>query len=232
MKEKIYLIPGLMTDERLWIRLKPYLENEYELIHLAIPSSENFDEIIEILDKQIPDEKINLLGFSLGGYIASYFSAKKKHKMNRLFLVASTPSSTNIEDETKRRKKLEIMKKNPFEPLGYEKAKSLLEEKNQNDEELIKIIENMYLDLGLDTFITQMNSTFNRIDLLEDLENLNIPINFFVSKDDRLLNKESLNRLINQKSGFSVIVREGTSHNIPLEEPEHLSKLIKNWMNF
>lgn len=232
MKEKIYLIPGLMTDERLWSRLKPYLENEYELIHLPIPNSENFDEIIEILDKQISDEKINLLGFSLGGYIASYFSAKKKHKMNRLFLVASTPSSTNIEDETKRRKKLEIMKKNPFEPLGYEKAKSLLEEKNQNDEELIKIIENMYLDLGLDTFITQMNSTFNRIDLLEDLENLNIPINFFVSKDDRLLNKESLNRLINQKSGFSVIVREGTSHNIPLEEPEYLSKLIKNWMNF
>ena len=53
MKEKIYLIPGLMTDIRLWSRLIPYLQKEYELVHIPIPHSEDFDEIIDILKKGI-----------------------------------------------------------------------------------------------------------------------------------------------------------------------------------
>jgi len=43
MKEKIYFIPGLMTDIRLWSRLIPYLENDYEIVHIPIPHSEDFD---------------------------------------------------------------------------------------------------------------------------------------------------------------------------------------------
>ena len=63
MKEKIYLIPGLMCDERLWERLTPYLEDYYELVHLEIPLTSDFDEIIEILDKEFKEDKINLFGF-------------------------------------------------------------------------------------------------------------------------------------------------------------------------
>ena len=48
MKEKIYLIPGLMTDSRLWSRIIPLLENEYELVHVAIPHTDDFDESIDI----------------------------------------------------------------------------------------------------------------------------------------------------------------------------------------
>ena len=56
-KEKIYLIPGLMTDERLWSRLKPFLENEYELIHVSIPHTQDFDEIIDILFNLFEEER-------------------------------------------------------------------------------------------------------------------------------------------------------------------------------
>lgn len=67
MKEKIYFIPGLMTNERLWIRVLPKIESDFEIIHLNIPRSTNFDEINKILFENIKDEKVNLLGFSLGG---------------------------------------------------------------------------------------------------------------------------------------------------------------------
>ena len=62
-KEKIYLIPGLMTDERLWSRIKPFLQNEYELVHVPIPHTEDFDEIIDILFNLFKEERVNLLGF-------------------------------------------------------------------------------------------------------------------------------------------------------------------------
>jgi len=48
-KEKIYFIPGLMTDSRLWKRVIPLLEDDFEIIHICIPKLKDFDEIIKII---------------------------------------------------------------------------------------------------------------------------------------------------------------------------------------
>ena len=228
MKEKIYLIPGLMTDNRLWSRIIPLLENDYELVHTSIPHSEDFDEIIDILFNEFKEEKVNILGFSLGGYLASYFAITYPNRVNRLFTVAATPGNSTEAEIERRKEKFVAIEKEGFVGLSYEKAKSLLE--NQNDEELIKIIQDMFMDLGKESFISQLTSTFYRKDLFEDLINLSIPIWFFYSKNDRLLNQEAIKKLLLDNHNMNIISREGTSHNIPLEVPELLSNEIKKWM--
>lgn len=228
MKEKIYMIPGLMTDERLWSRIKPLLEEKYEIVHTPIPHSEDFDEIIDILFEQFKEEKVNLLGFSLGGYIASYFAITYPNRVNKLFTVAATPGASTEAEIERRKEKFVVIEKEGFQGLTYEKAKSLVEK--QEDEELIKIIQDMFLDLGKETFVSQLTSTFYRKDLFEDLTHLDIPIWFFYSKDDRLLNQNSIHRLDTVEHKMKVICREGTSHNIPLEVPEDLYELIEKWM--
>jgi pimeloyl-ACP methyl ester carboxylesterase len=230
MKEKIYLIPGLMTDQRLWCRLLPFLQEEYELINVPIPHSEDFDEIIDILFNFFKEDKINLLGFSLGGYIASYFAITYPNRVNRLFTVASTPGNSTEAEIQRRKQKFVVIEKEGFEGLAYEKAKSLLEEKNQNDEKLIKIIQDMFFDLGKETFIAQLTSTFKRRDLFEDLINLDIKVWSLYSDKDRLLNQESIKKFQNTNHNINIISRKGTSHNIPLEEPELLSMNIRAWM--
>ena len=87
----------------------------------------------------------------------------------------------------------------------------------------------MFIDLGKETFISQLTSTFYRKDLFED-SNLDIPIWFFYSINDRLLNKQAINKLLLDNHNMNIISRVGTSHNIPLEEPELLSSHIKDWM--
>ena len=114
--------------------------------------------------------------------------------------------------------------------MSYEKAISLVEKQNQNDEDLIKTIIDMFNDLGKETFISQLTSTFYRKDLFEDLIHLDIPIWIYYSQEDRLLNKKSLKKVLNSKHSMNVISREGTSHNIPLETPKELSEKIRKWM--
>lgn len=231
MKEKIYFIPGLMTDIRLWKRLIPLLEDSYEIIHLAIPNSSDFDTIVEILNDEIKEEKINILGFSLGGYIASYFTCKFPNRVKRLFTVSATPGTTSKDEIKRREQKLKEFKASPIFGLEYEKAVSLVEEQNQNDSDLIKTIMDMFNDLGKDIFITQLTSTFNRVDLFDDLKELNIPIHMFYSKEDRLLDQINLKRLKNDIHNIKLLKKEGTSHNIPLEFPSVLASHIRNWIN-
>ena len=230
MKEKIYLIPGLMTDERLWSIIIPLLKDEYELIHVPIPHTGDFDEIIDILFNLFTEDKVNLLGFSLGGYIASYFAITYPNRVNKLFMLAATPGSSSEAEIERRKQKFTVIEQEGFLGLSYEKAKSLVEEKNQNDEELIKIIQDMFMDLGKETFITQLTSTFHRKDLFIDLLNLDIPIWFNYSIDDRLLSTRALKKLNLVEHNMKLIPRVGTSHNIPLEEPELLSNILRAWM--
>lgn len=231
MKEKIYFIPGLMTDERLWKRVIPFLEKDYEIVHIPIPKSFDFDEIIDILFNTFKEDKVNILGFSLGGYIASYFAITYPNRVNRLFMVAATPGATNEAEIERRKEKFAIIEKEGF-GITYEKALSLVEEKNQQDEDLIQTIMDMFHDLGKETFISQLTSTFYRKDLFEDLIHLDIPIFIFYSKNDRLLNKKALEKLSSTKHEIVMISREGTSHNIPLEAPLEFATNIKKWMSY
>jgi len=230
MKEKIYFIPGLMCDERLWERITPYLEEKYELIHLTIPLTSSFDEIIHILDKEILEEKINLFGFSFGAYIASYYAIHNPQKIKRLFLNAGTPSVMTKKEIEKRNNMLELMKSFGFKCISSKKVASLLEGQNQEDQNLIKLIKDMYRDLGEEVYISQMKTINNRIPLENDLINLNIPIKMFYSTNDRLLNYKSLDNFTPKHTHITKISRDGTSHMIPLEMPKLLSKEIVSWM--
>jgi len=230
-KEKIYFIPGLMTDNRLWKRVIPLLENTFGIVHIRIPNITNFDEIIKIIYNDFKEDKINLLGFSLGGYIASYFTCKFPNKVKRLFTVSATPGVTSQIEIARREAKIEEFKKSTEFSLDRQKAINLVEKRNQNDSDLIQTIMDMFNDLGKEVFLTQLASTFNRIDLFEDLNKLSIPIHMFYSSDDRLLDPERLKKLENEKHNIKLLRRVGTSHNIPLEFPQDLARYIKIWMS-
>lgn len=230
MKEKIYFIPGLMCDDRLWERLSPHLENKYELVYLTIPLTSNFDEIIEILEKKFTEDKINLFGFSFGAYIASYYAVKNPDKVKRLFLNAGTPSVMTTQEIEKRNNMIEYMNNFGFKGISSKKVASLLEDPNHNDENLINLIKEMYVDLGEAVYVAQIKTINNRIPLEKDLINLNIPIKMFYSTDDRLLNYKSLDNFTSEHKHITKISRNGTSHMIPLEIPKLLSDEIKSWM--
>ena len=106
----------------------------------------------------------------------------------------------------------------------------LLEEQNQSDLSLAQTMVDMFNDLGRDTFLTQLKSTFNRVDLFDKLKDKTIPMHMLYSSNDRLLDLEALDKLHNQKHNIKLIKRDGTSHNIPLEFPELFASSVKEWI--
>jgi len=230
MKEKIYCIPGLMCDERLWSRIEPLLNHIYEIVHIKIPLVSDFDEIVDSIHDIIEDETINLFGFSFGAYISSYFAVKYPHRVTKLFLNAGTPSKMTQEEIIKRNMMIEKMDSFGFRGISSKKIISLLEKSNHQDKELVQIIQDMYTDSGKEVYLSQMKTINNRIALEEQLINLNIPITFFYSTEDRLLNYKSLEKFTNNHTHITKISRVGTSHTIPLEMPKKLSYEILKWM--
>ncbi len=99
-KDTIVLVPGWATDYRIFSRLD--LDYNYLLPVKSYPF--NFKgELLRKLD-QIGMGKISLLGWSLGGFLASEFALKKKKKVNELILVSICSRFNFVELEGIRRK--------------------------------------------------------------------------------------------------------------------------------
>ena len=231
MKTKIYFLPGSMCNERLWDRLYAHFDEHYELVHIPIPMEDNFDAMADALLPCFKEETINLFGFSMGGYLAAFFTIKYPHKVAKLFLAGSAPRSFPPEEIRKREEGLNDILNNGFRALSPMRIMSLLDKKNHHNQELIDIIQTMYMALGINVLTKQIDAMVKRENLLIDIAQLSIPITFCYSKEDTLISKLWL-KIVSEKSKTAKFIEfEGGSHMLPLEKPLELSAEIKKWVN-
>lgn len=231
MKTKIYFLPGAMCNERLWSRLFPCFDEQYELVHIPIPMEDNFNAMADALLPYFKEETINLFGFSLGGYLASFFTIKYPHRVSRLFLAGSSPRSFPSDEIRKKEEGLNDILNNGFRALSHARIMSLLDKENYHNQALIEIIQTMYMELGVDVLTKQIDATVKRENLLIDIARLSLPITFCYSKEDTIVNQLWLQIVAKQSQFAQFIAFEGGSHMLPLEKPLELSLEIKKWIN-
>ncbi|MGB5917676.1 alpha/beta fold hydrolase [Arcobacter sp.] len=229
MKTKIYMIPGFMNDEKLWSRLIPLFDDSYEFIHLVIPLEDSFDKIVEVINEKIKDEKINLLGFSLGGYIACYFGLKYPNRVNKILAVACTPANLDEVECQRRKAAIEFTKKFGFKGLSRKKVLSLVEPQNQGDEELINLILQMYVDIGEEAFYSQFNATIIRENLSLKLINSNLNLAFLYANKDRLVSSKFMEEFSLKAKNIEFTQIEAQTHMLPLERAKEVKEKIIQW---
>ena len=134
------------------------------------------------------------------------------------------------EEIEKRNKAIHLLDMYGFKGLSHKKVVSLLEVSNKKDKNLIKLIQQMYEDLGEDVFRTQMASTLNRENLLEKMSHLDVPMTFLYCDEDRLVNTKWIENFsqVTDIGTFEKI--SSTSHMLPLERPLEVSQAIKKWI--
>lgn len=221
-KSKIYLLPGLMCDKRVFKNIYKSLKDEYDLVYLDIPLKSSFKKMCESL--YFKEDKINLLGFSMGGYLATYYALQNPNRIDNILIVSSSCCSLSINEIEFRQKAISFVKEFGFKPLSSKKAKSLIE--NSDDEELIKLIQNMYNSMNEKYFLTQMQASLYRNDLSNEIINSNLHFNFSYSKNDKLLNHDWFEKL-KSVSNCSFNTLNSSSHMLTLEKSKFIVDEIR-----
>ena len=229
MRKKLHLIPGTMCNEKLWTELLPYLHSSLELVHLDIPPGKNFNELAEYYNDLLDSDKTNLIGFSLGGYIASFFSMVYPERIEKLFVISNSPTSLSSVELTQRSDILKLVKTYGYNGLSRKKAADLLDPKNQTDR-LIDLILEMDCDLGEEEFISQYQYTSERKELSQAISRLPLHTQFYYSEHDQLVSSQWFGGLTGLSPKLSVFRTSGSGHMLPLEKPRELASYINSWI--
>lgn len=226
MKHKVYLLPGTMCNEKLWYKLSACAEDTFEFVHIPIPPNKNFEQLADHLNEILQEEKVYLLGFSLGGYLASYFAVNYPNRIKGLFIVGNSPGTLTPQDVSQRQALLNFITSNKYNGLSYKRALQLLDS-NNGEQKDVNTIKQMDADLGVDELISQMTYTSERDNLLQAMSVLNIPMTFYYSEEDPLVNVPWLLELKSNNPNCHLVSTSGNGHMLPLEKPQELQQLLK-----
>jgi pimeloyl-ACP methyl ester carboxylesterase len=229
MKQTLYLIPGTMCTQAMWQYLDASLTEDYELCHLHIPNDCSLEEIASRLCDLFEEPQVNLIGFSLGGYLASLIACRFPDRVKSLMVIANSPCALAQTEMDQRRISESMLNRFGYKGMARVKAASLLRDK---EEPHIDLMLKMDHELGVDTLKSQLVNTSLRQDLMPELMALSCPINLIYSLEDRLINLDWMNALAHkQRPNITFFPFQGDSHMLPFEEVEALLIQIKAFVN-
>jgi len=234
MKEKVYFIPGTMCDIRLWDEvwsvLNITLGDKYQLVHLPIPEKSDIEEILIELCACISDSHINLVGFSLGGYLASAIYNFSPKIVKKIFIAGNIPRSLPKQELQTRQRIVHWVDKNGYSGLPTKRAVELLHSDNQCNKSIIAKMKAMDKALGEKVLLQQLTATTHREDLFMDIIKATIPVTFAYGIEDNLVNSELFDKIPCNNSLIQVVEIPNAGHMLPLEQPDVMAKELLLWL--
>ena len=119
-----------MCNESLWLPvwqlLRQQCHQDYQLIALMIPSTGSMDEIVNVLSEQIIADKAILVGFSLGGYIASAIALKLGNKLQQLLIVSNFPKNLPPAEIKQRKRTIDWINQRGYSGIPNKRINDLL----------------------------------------------------------------------------------------------------------
>lgn len=225
-KTKLYFIPGTMCDPLIWSKVWPKLESQFELVHLPIPNEDNIEAILSSLLASFEEPSVNVIGFSMGGYLATCLAERQPQMFNRVLVIANSPCALPDAELQQRKQTISWLTRFQYRGITEQKAQSMLADNVDKPNELIEIIESMEQNLGYDTLLTQLEATSFRLDKSSFLKSKKVSMSFCYGEQDKLVNRIWLQSLAEQ-FGLTTHQVAHCGHMLPLEQPEQLVQIIE-----
>ena len=224
-----YCIPGTMCDEEIWAGIKQCSSSPASFVHVPIPRSGDIDTIVENIAEQLPEDNISLVGFSLGGYLASLFASRYPERISQLFIMSNSPCALPNDEVSARRESVSWIQQVGYRGLPDGKIRTLLDERHHQNTGIFNTIKRMENRLGVEVFLQQLQATTEREDLLDSFCDFSFPVTFCFGESDILVNRDWIKRVLAENSLIKKSIVRGAGHMLPLEDPSALAQLLDAW---
>ncbi|KUJ84262.1 alpha/beta hydrolase [Microbulbifer flavimaris] len=229
MAALLYMIPGTMCDERLWQGLLRQLP-DVTTQHLAIPAGDTVAALVTGLAARLPEQPVDLFGFSLGGYLAAALATTHPDRIRRLFICSNTPCALPEDELKQRRQLLHWVKSHGYSGISDRKIAAMLGPASRGRADIAETMRAMDASLGEAALLSQLGSTSEREDLADAIAVLSLPVTLCFGEYDALVTRSWIEALQRQRADLRVREIPEAGHMLPLERPDRLAAEVQAWL--
>jgi pimeloyl-ACP methyl ester carboxylesterase len=182
------------------------------------------DHLAQLLDSEGID-KVDLAGFSMGGYVSFAFWRRHKDRVRSLVLV-DTKAPADNEQQAQGRLDLteKVRAEGPSAAAGAMLSKLLTEAAPADARALA---ERMIMESAVETIVADLAALRSRPDSVPTLTTIDVPTLIIVGDQDAITPLSEAEAMAAGIAGSSLMVVPGAAHLTTLEQPAAVSKAIR-----
>lgn len=222
----VLLIPGFMLDADLWRDLELELPGYGPFQHADLSQDGTIEAMATRALADAP-ERFILAGFSMGGYVAREVARRAPERVQALILIATSARGDSLTLAARKAAAGKVTAAS-FNGLSRSAILRSLHPDRAMDEALIERIRDMNKRLGPEVFVRQSGLT--REDGRGWLHEIKCPTLIIAAAQDALRSLEEAKELQAGIPGAKLEIIEGSGHMIPVEKPQRLAAIIRDWL--
>jgi pimeloyl-ACP methyl ester carboxylesterase len=220
------LLPGFLCDERLWSNQVAALSPHAPVSTVDFRHCKSLDEMVSKIERVTRSEKVNLVGFSMGGYLAQCFTSRFPDRIATLTIIASTGNPLS-EFEVRLRTRMESLLSNSrYRGISDKELMRYVHSETLQNKSITDLIQTMSADNTSEMYLNQMRATLHRETYKGFLRALPNPITLIGGVDDQIAPKAELEQFHHEVPHSKLYLFSQCGHYIPLEKPDSLNSII------
>ncbi len=225
----ILLIPGLNCSARLYA---PQLPALWRLASVTVADHRRDDSIPAIAERILADAppRFAAVGLSMGGYIAFEIMRRAPERVYKLALLNTSARPESPEQTERRHAQIAWARQGRFGEIP-EQLFSLFSRRARLGDEIVKqTIREMADETGPDAFVRQQTAIMGRADSRPMLARIDCPTLIVVGDEDRLTPPDLAAEIAQGIPGARLEMIAACGHLSTLDQPEHVTTLLTDWL--
>jgi len=226
----LLLLPGLLCDAALWQNQINGLKDIADCSVADTTKQDSIDAIARDILTKAPAQ-FALTGASMGGYVAFEILRQAPQRVLKLAIFSSTARPDTPDQQTRRRLLLALSREGQFKGVTPRLLPRLIHPDRVNDVALTTLITSMAERVGREAFTHQQTAILNRSDSRPFLKDITCPTLVVGGRQDTVTPPEHLQEIASLIPQAHLEIIENCGHLSPLEQPEAVNRLMREWLN-
>ncbi|GGW83968.1 alpha/beta fold hydrolase [Alteromonas halophila] len=227
----VLFLPGTLCDERVWLPVWRQLHLTQRR-YVPLQWAASLEEMLALTaDRVLDNERVHLVGYSMGGYIAAHYALSHPQHVASLTLIGYDPDGLSKDELARRKQLVAALKKGQFNPAAKPFVQRFVHPRHQQSPEVAGVVTDMARDLGKNTLLAHTQSTTPRQNLTAKLKIAPFSINILGAKDDAVAPYGDLKRASRALDAAQTEFLDDTAHMMLLEQPDVVARLIQAWLD-
>lgn len=230
MNDPLILIPGLMSDARLFGQQLVDLSRERAVMVVLPHPGSTIEDMSANLLASAP-ARFAIAGLGLGAHVALDVMRRDLARVTKVAFLSADPLGETPEAAAAREKRMILARTDRLAQAMAAEVPANALAPNSNHDEIMTLVEDMAFAMGEEVFIAQSRALQRRRDQQKTLRRATIPALILAGAKDGLVPVRRQSFMAELMPTARVQVIENAGHLLPLERPEAVSKALIHFFN-
>jgi pimeloyl-ACP methyl ester carboxylesterase len=223
------LVPPLLCSSRAYL---PVLECVWSYGAASIADTRRDHPLAGWPTRWVPHapDRFNLLGTSMGGYVALEVIRQAPDRVRALALVSTSARADTAEQLDARRRQLRVVEGGRFTALVDAAFPSVVAARHETAPALLALWRDMAATVGPDVFRRQQKAVMDRVDARALLPSISCPTMILHGGEDRLIPLDRAREMADAIPGAQLVVIERAGHLLFSEQPVAAASAVSGFL--